>query len=483
MPTESLFDAFGTHARRRPDAPALVWRRERISYGRLARLADSAHALLGDGANPVGIVAEKSPATIAVVLACLRKRQSFLLAPPALPPSALYRLSRRAGCRLVLTPERITATVHERTPDLHRVRSAAQDDATFILTTSGSTGEPKLVPLTAGAVGRFTEWAAGRFGIRPGTTVLNYAPLNFDLCLLDIWTTLTHGGQVVLVDPGHATNAGHLLGLFADQEIDLVQAVPLFYRLLLDAGGGPIGGPRHVIVTGDSMPPRDFTALHQLFGGARLYNLYGCTETNDSFLHEVDPSAPRRSPVPIGIPVSGTEAVLVSPEGAVVDGAGTGELYVSTPFQSRGYLDGQRGEAKFVPDPRGGTRRFIRSGDLVRRHADGTITLEGRNDFHVKVAGVRVNTEAVERALGDHEGVVEAGVVAVPDALAGHRLHAVVRRRTGSRLNTLVLRRFCAQRLSRDAVPAVIHIVDDPLPRTTTGKVDRTRIGREMELA
>lgn len=492
MRRETLPDAFHAHVRDQPDAPALVWRGERISYARLARLADRARALVdrGPGTGPVGIVAEKSPATIAVVLACLRTGRSFLLASPTLPAPALEQLADRAGCRVVLTPELVAAAVVDRPDDENsassptRPRAAGEDEVTFILTTSGSTGVPKLVPLTAGAVDRFTDWAADRFDIRPGTAVLNYAPLNFDLCLLDIWTTLKHGGQVVLVDPDHATGAGHLLDLFAANEVHVVQAVPLFYRLLLDAAGPDapgLGHPRHVIVTGDSMRWRDFTALHGLFGGARLYNLYGCTETNDSFLHEVDPEGPPRSPVPIGTPLPGTDVVVMGPYGAVVEGAGTGELYVSTPFQSPGYLDDQRtgAQAKFVPDPRGGaenSRRYFRSGDLVRRHADGSITVEGRTDFHVKVAGVRVNIEVVERVLGDHEDVVEVGIVAVPDALAGHQLHAVVQRRPGTRLNTLVLRRHCAEHLSRDAVPSVIHIVDDPLPRTTTGKVDRKRI-------
>jgi acyl-coenzyme A synthetase/AMP-(fatty) acid ligase len=503
MRTESLFDSFRAHARQRPDATALVWRGERVSYGRLAHWVERARAVVDTGpartdTRPVCVVAEKSPAAIAVVLACLATGQSVLAVSPALPRSTLELLSDRAGCRTVLTPERIAAAVADRPDDVRVIASphvVGEEDLTFILTTSGSTGVPKLVPLTAGAVDRFTEWAAERFGIRPGTAVLNYAPLNFDLCLLDIWTTLKHGGQVVLVDPDHATDAGYLLNLFADNDIHVVQAVPLAYRLLLDAaaGGGRSGGasagldrPHHVIVTGDSMPWRDFVALGGLFGAARLYNLYGCTETNDSFIHEVDTTAPPRSPMPLGAPLPGVDAVVVGSDGMVVEGAGVGELYVSTPFQTEGYLGSRRGEtqAEFVPDPKGGSSgsRYFRSGDVVRRHGDGSVTLEGRTDFHVKVAGVRVNTEVVERAIGDHEDVVEVGVVAVPDALAGHRLHAVVRRRAGTRLNTLVLRRHCAQRLSRDAVPAVIHIVDDPLPRTSTGKVDRKRIGPAARL-
>ena len=104
-----------------------------------------------------------------------------------------------------------------------------------MLTTSGSTGLPKIVPLTVGAVDHFTDWAAAQFEIGPGTNVANYAPLNFDLCLLDIWTTLKHGGCVVMVDQDRATHGGYLADLLADNEVNVVQAVPMLYRLLIDA--------------------------------------------------------------------------------------------------------------------------------------------------------------------------------------------------------------------------------------------------------
>ena len=86
----------------------------------------------------------------------------------------------------------------------------------------------------AGAVDSFTDWAAEQFDIGPGTIVANYAPLNFDLCLLDIWTTLKHGGCVVLVDQDRATNGGYLADLLTDNEVNVLQAVPMLYRLLID---------------------------------------------------------------------------------------------------------------------------------------------------------------------------------------------------------------------------------------------------------
>ena len=172
----------------------------------------------------------------------------------------------------------------------------------------------------------------------------------------------------------------------------------------------------------------------------------------------------------------------------------TGELLVATPFQTAGYLVGEAdrdgeddpNEGRFVADPEadaatnGSATRFYRTGDIVRRDAQGRLFLEGRTDFQVKVRGTRVNTADVEQALLEHDDVVEAAVVALPDPLAGHLLHAVLRRAPGATLNSLVLRKHCAERLPLAAIPTTLRLADEPLPRTSTGKVDRRRVSHAL---
>jgi acyl-coenzyme A synthetase/AMP-(fatty) acid ligase len=254
----------------------------------------------------------------------------------------------------------------------------------------------------------------------------------------------------------------------------------MLYRLLSDAArkqGRRREGVRHVIVTGDSIAPTALGALAGLFPDARLHNVYGCTETNDSFTAEIDVRvAARRGEVTIGMPLPGVSALVVAASGDVIDGPGEGELWVCTPFQTDGYLDASLNSGKFEPHPQGlDGRTYFRTGDIVRRHEDGSIALCGRNDSLVKVRGVRVSTQAVEQALLEHESVVEVAVVAVADAVTGSRLRAVVRRADSSRLDSLILRRHCAGRLEPAAIPSRIDIVTYPLPKTTTGKVDRRR--------
>jgi acyl-coenzyme A synthetase/AMP-(fatty) acid ligase len=189
------------------------------------------------------------------------------------------------------------------------------------------------------------------------------------------------------------------------------------------------------------------------------------------------------SAVPVGQPIPGVIARVQSEDGEALEGTGTGELLVRTPFQTRGYLTAALNEGKFVSyaDDDGAERTYYRTGDIVRRHEDGTLTLEGRADFYVKVRGVRVSTQVVEQAIQEHPSVVEVAVLAVPDELAGSRLHALVRRELEAKLNSLSLRQHCATRLARTEMPSTIEIVTEPLPKTSTGKIDRKGIAAELE--
>ncbi|WP_394828627.1 AMP-binding protein [Pendulispora albinea] len=484
MATDTLLDSFIEHAIQRPDKPALTWHGRRTTYGQLYELARYVHRRIENleipATAPIGVLAPKSPESIALILGCLLARRRFLLPSPDLGETTLRTLFSRGGCRHVLTPELTTFTG----PALAETR--ASDAVSFMLTTSCLAGVPKIVPITGEAIDRFTSWAGARFAIGPQTRVLNYAPLHFHLCLLDIWTTLRFGGCAVLVDPVKATQPRHLVELLKSSEVHLVQAVPMLYQLLADATAG--GGQRfesveRVLFTGDAMPARCLDELGRLFPRARYYNVYGCTETNASFLYELAPEAPRHVSVPLGEPLPGVDYLLVDEDARIVTGAGVGEIYVSTPFQARNYLGGDEAE-KFAPHPiDGGPARFFRSGDIIRRDRDGTLTRESRNDFVVKVRGTRVDTQVVEAALGEHGQVAEAVVIALPDAMAGHLLHAIVRRKPQSTLNGVELRQYCADRLPGSAMPSTIQLVDEPLPRSTTGQIDRRRIASETQTA
>jgi acyl-coenzyme A synthetase/AMP-(fatty) acid ligase len=486
-----MFDAW---ARRHPGDRALIYHREDITYRQLLDLVSEVRGRLREFGIPEGcpvcVSAKKSPETIALVIACLSDRRRILLPATDLGDDVLHTLCQLSSCSHILTVRRHTngpasvAVKHVFEPDKNRFAAMSclptSEDVGLLLTTSGSTGVPKIVPISMAGVDRFMSWAAEQFDIAPGTTVLSYAPLNFDLSLLDVWTTLRFGGCVSLVDQDRATDTGYLLRLF-ETDIHVIQSVPMLYRLLADGAdikGRVFDSVEHVVFTGDVTPPGLALRLVTLFPMARFYNVYGCTETNDSLLHKINIAELHQTEkIPVGQPVPGVDALVVDAKGELVAGPGTGELWISTPFQTAGYLESRRNDGVFVCHPDGNSPgRYYRTGDLVTRHGNGTILLEGRNDFHVKVRGVRTNTQEIEQAILDHPQVREVIVVALPEEVAGTRLHALVERQSGSDLNSLGLRTYCSRKLPRTAIPASISIVDEPVPRTATGKPDRNLV-------
>ncbi|GAA3039928.1 AMP-binding protein [Actinokineospora globicatena] len=433
--------------------------------------------------RPVLVNAKKSAGAVALVLGCGIAGVPAVLVSVDLGADAVELLVERTGSTHVLgvdvEPEPGAVVGLRARATGVAVAEAMPGDPPLVLTTSGSTGAPKVVPLSRVGVERFTDWAATTFGIGAGTVVLNYAPLNFDLTLLDIWATLVAGGSVVLVDPDRAADGRHLAELVAAHQVEVVQAVPLCLRLLA-AQEQRFESVRQVITTGDVLPSAVLATFPTVFPNAAVHNLYGCTETNDSFLHTVT-DFDTTAPLPVGRPIDGVRALVLDPDGTEILGAGRGELLVSTPFQADGYLDPDLTAARFVTGVAGHDGVFYRTGDIVRRDADGLLHLDGRDDFHVKVRGVRTNLQEVEHVLDQHPDVSEVAVVAIPDLEAGLRLHAAVR--VDSDINSLALRAHCAKSLPRTAIPSSFEIQQSALPRTSTGKVDRNAISRSHQEA
>ncbi|MFC9690653.1 AMP-binding protein [Kribbella sp. NPDC056951] len=466
MPSPCLAEAVAVHGHLRPHATALVTSDRTVSYGELGELTQSFRHSLIELNLPAGsticVPAHKSPETIALLLAAFLEGLVVLAPAPDLGAAALARLAQQARATHVLTASAIDAlTADAVQPDEQEAAGFAAPDPArtcLLLTTSGSTGTPKIVPIAATGFDAFAAWATQEFSLTDNEVALSYAPLNFDLALLDIWTFLQLGAQVVLVDQGRATDAPYVESLVAD--VTFIQGVPMLYRLLTEAGTA-FAPVREVIFTGDSVPDSLLKPVSAAFPNARFHNIFGCTETNDSFIHEVDP-ATLTGKMPIGRPIAGTDALIRD-----------GELLVATPFQTDGYLNTAL-NAEVFEEIDG--RTFYRTGDLVTQDDDGLYSLQGRADWQVKVRGVRTNLQEVERVISAHPDVIEAVVVPLPDEQAGVRLHAHVSRRHSSALTGLRLRTHAGQHLPRHAIPTSVHVTDDPMPRTSTGKPDRNLI-------
>jgi acyl-coenzyme A synthetase/AMP-(fatty) acid ligase len=239
---------------------------------------------------------------------------------------------------------------------------------------------------------------------------------------------------------------------------------------------------RTVIFAGEVFPPKYLARLMAELPHCRYLNWYGPTETNVCTAFEVAAGDADAGPVPIGRACPNTEVFAVTSEGRRLSSPDEeGELHVRGPALMRGYW-GQPAKTRevLIPHPLGdGQGELVyRTGDLVTLGPDGNYVYLGRRDSMVKVRGYRVELGEVEAALYRHPAVREAAVVPLSDELLGSRLRAVVAVDDGANLTREALADHCRRWLPAYMVPDIAEF-RQTLPRTSTGKVDRTRLARE----
>lgn len=459
-----------------PEAVAMISLGQAWTYRDLERASAEATALvqtLSPG-EPLALVVNRAPETVALMLGGMRLGVPVLALSAQLPPEVRDRVAGDAGAS--------TVRGADGTPVATVDRRELRTSAALMLTTSGSTGIPKVVCIPDSSLTAFADWAGESFELGPSSVSLSLAPMNFDLSLLEVWSVLAHGGTVVMASEQEAIRGRRLHDLLREHRPGLVQGVPLFHELLVQAAGGNRHeSVRHLVLTGDVAEPALVSELRRVFPHAQVRNVYGATETNDSFEHLVADHEDPGEPLPIGRPLPGVCAMLVDPGGVELHGAAEGELWVSTPYLASGYTDDVRTRAAFAPraDP-AGVRTFYRTGDIVSRDASGVHRFVGRHDRRIKVRGMQVDLDAVEVVLHQHPDVIEAAV-RVDEAGAVRTVVAAVQvkaRSAGSaQLADLdvALRLHCAGRLQPSAIPSRFAVTTRALARTSTGKLDRAR--------
>ena len=374
----------------------------------------------------------------------------------------------------------------------------AGDALAYLIYTSGSTGKPKGVAVSHGAAGALLDWAAGVFSAGELRGVLAGTSICFDLSFFELFLPLTSGGRIVLADDALGT-ADHL----DTGEVTLVNTVPSVMKELADAGALP-ESVRTVNLAGEPLQRSLVDAIYERFPGVeRVYDLYGPSEdTTYSTFARIDRPAPGRTAgqraderpaePPIGLSVAGSRAHVLDRQLRPSPIGVPGELCLAGAGLARGYLERPgRTAASFVPDPfatgasPGGTGgRLYRTGDLARRRPDGALEFLGRLDHQVKIRGFRIELGEIENALAADPRVDEAAVAAPLRAGEPLLVAYVVPTAEGrsdrepdAGGDTLgdVLRLALADRLPRYMVPA-LFVELDALPRTTSGKVDRSAL-------
>jgi len=481
QPPNLLPDAFRAQVAARPEATAIRFGEHAVSYAMLdacaGAIAASLHAAGIEKGDLVGICLDRSPDMVAALLAVHRLGAAYLPLDPDFPAARLDYIAKDAGAKALLSeraldhvladcglPRILIDEVREGAPAPAAV-AVQPDDLAYVLYTSGSTGNPKGVEISHGALINLLESFRTHPGFTANDSLLAVTTLSFDIAGLELFLPLISGGELILAPKDVTADPRQLNELFVSSQPSVMQATPATWRALIEAGWQ--GSPNLRILCGGEALPRDLAeSLIQRSG--EVWNVYGPTETTIwSTLARVTPGD---GPVPIGRPLANTTIHILDRYRNTAPIGVVGELFIGGAGLAKGYRHRPDLTAERFVTIRG--ERLYRTGDLAKYQADGTILCLGRVDNDEKIRGYRVAVEEIEGALAEHPEIAAAAVRSWPDASGERALAAYVVTRGDEMPSRAELRAHLAKTLPDYMIPS--HFEHLPaLPMTPNAKVDR----------
>jgi len=492
FPTLGLHELFERQAVATPDAVALIFEGERLSYQELNRRANQlAHYLralgLRRGAR-VGICLERSPAMIAGLLGILKAGGAYLPLDPEYPKERLAFMLADAQPEMVVTTqsllENLPESVRDRVviyPEITQTTSVASvepvetfgEDLAYVIYTSGSTGQPKGVMISHRAVCNHMQWIAREFPLDQSDRMLLKYSFSFDAAIEEIFHPLITGAGLVIVPGGRQYDVGCLVELMCEQQVTAIDVVPTMLKALIEDGRiKECRSLRRVTSGGEVLSAGLKDRVYRLLGEVELVNVYGPTEAAITATYHRCGEDERT--VAIGRPIANTRVYLLDQNLAPVPVGVPGEIYIGGKGLAWGYLNQPRLTAeKFIPDPLSGEAGacLYKSGDWGRYSVNGNIEYVGRVDTQVKVRGFRIEPEEIEAQLRNHSAVRHAVVIVREDGEGDKRLIAYVVCHHQQTCTADELRAYLKKELPEYMLPAAVVLLD-ALPLGGSGKVD-----------
>ncbi|WP_394831236.1 non-ribosomal peptide synthase/polyketide synthase [Pendulispora rubella] len=456
---------FEAQAARTPDAVAVVFEEEQITFGELNRRANRlAHHLRAQGVGPetlVGLSLERSPAMLVGLLGILKAGGAYVPLDPEYPAERI-RLMREEAPLGAMVDAHIDLTGQ---PETNLPMAVGAENAAYVMFTSGSTGRPKGVTIPHRAVVRLAT-ARNYVRIAPGDVLLQYAPVSFDASTFEVWSGLLQGARVAMAPPG-ALSLEELGAVVNRHGVTVMWlTAPLFHQMV-DDGVERLRGVRALLAGGDALSVTHVRRAREALPDCQIINGYGPTEnTTFTCCWPVDEEV-LGATVPIGRPIDNTKVYLLDANLEPVPAGAVGEVYAAGDGLARGYVGRPELTAdRFIANPYG-EGRLYRVGDLARHLEDGRLDFIGRVDHQVKIRGFRIELREIESALESH-GAVQSSVVLAREDGGEKRLVAYVI----GELSSAALQEYLRAKLPGYMVPAAF-VQLDAWPLNANGKVDR----------
>ncbi len=497
---------FEARAERSPDAIAVEHNSCKLSYADLNHRANQLARYLRTrnvGVNTlVGICVERSPDMLVGLLGILKAGAAYVPLDPTYPGERLQYMLDDAAPRIVLTQRSTAATLPATSSELITLDEiqgqisryagdnlscgevgGSPDSLVYVIYTSGSTGQPKGTEMPHGAMVNLVTWHQQTLPCSTGEKVLQFAALSFDVAFQEMFSTLSFGGTVVLLDESVRRDPVMLLDLLGTRQINRLFVPPLMLQSLAESfnpeQATTLCPLRDIVTAGEQLRiSAEIVRLFKHLPECRLHNHYGPTETHVVTSLTLSDGPEHWPKLPsIGRPIANTQIYILNEQRQPVPVGVSGEIYIGGANVARGY----KGRSaltthRFVPDPYAGPgARMYKTGDLGRWHADGTIEYLGRNDAQVKIRGYRIELGEIEAQLARHPLIKQSVVTAREAPHGGKCLVAYLTTHDGTAVAIDQLRDHVKSALPEQMVPSAFVFLNE-LPVTSSGKLDRRRL-------
>ncbi|MGE0218363.1 amino acid adenylation domain-containing protein, partial [Mycolicibacterium sp.] len=492
-PGYTLAQGFSTVARQHPDAVALTFGTQGLTYAELdERAAAVARTLAGLGVRPGARVAVALPRSLDLVvglLAVVKAGGTYVPLDVDAPLARITHILADSAAVCVLTdraerlpglglPAVLVAEAADAAPSAAPLVPAHPDDAAYLIYTSGSTGTPKGVAVSHRNVAALFDGAAELFDFGAGDVWTMFHSAAFDFSVWEMWGALLHGGRLVIVDAAGTRDPDRFAALLAAQRVTVLNQTPSAFYPLIEADRRlkPALALRYVVFGGEALDPTRLAGWYARHSdGPALVNMYGITETCVHVSHRpLGPGDTGSGRSVVGTALPGLRIHLLDRHLVPVPAGVVGEMYIAGAQLGHGYVS-RPGltAARFVADPFDATGgRMYRSGDTAMWTDTGELVYVGRSDQQVKLRGYRIELGEVETALAAAAGVGNAAAAVRVEESGRARLVGYL---VGDDVDITRVRADVAATLPDYMVPSAF-VVLDALPLTVNGKLDRAAL-------